>query len=114
MTGPTRRRAGTTALVSIVGSQLAQTLVAGWRSPLVVASSLASAAALAGVVQTPGVSQFFGCRPLGPVAWGIAAASSFGSAIAAPLVEAVLAGVPVPSPDAQTARARQIPPTTRQ
>jgi cation-transporting ATPase I len=31
---------------------------------------------LFGIVQTPGVSQFFGCTPLGPVAWtGVGAAT---------------------------------------
>ena len=37
---------------------------------------------LAGVVQTPGVSQFFGCTPLGPVGWGIAAGSALGATFA--------------------------------
>ncbi len=64
LTGATRSRAGTVALVSLVGSQLGQTLLAGWRDPLVVVSSLASAGTLGAVVQTPGVSRFFGCRPL--------------------------------------------------
>ena len=67
LTGVTPGRAGTVALVGIVGAQLGQTLMAGWRSPLVVAASLVSAAALAGIIQTPGVSQFFGCRPIGPI-----------------------------------------------
>ena len=66
LTGVTRGRAGTVALVSLVGSQLGQTLAAGWRDPLVVGSTAVSAAVLAGVVQTPGLSHFFGCRPLGP------------------------------------------------
>jgi hypothetical protein len=90
MTGASRHRAGTVALVSIVGSQLGQTLVAGWRNPLVVGSSVASAAALAGVVQTPGLSHFFGCRPLGPVGWGIGAASAAGSSLAAPVAHHLL------------------------
>lgn len=87
LTGATRHRAGTVALVSIVGSQLGQTLVAGRRNPLVVGSSVASAAALAGVVQTPGLSHFFGCRPLGPIGWGIGAASAAGSSLVAPVAQ---------------------------
>jgi cation-transporting ATPase I len=77
----TRTRAGTVALVSLVGTQLGQTLVAGWRSPLVVGASVLSAAALGAMVQTPGVSQFFGCRPMGPVGWATALwASGIGTA----------------------------------
>jgi hypothetical protein len=41
-----------------------------------VAASLGSAALMAAAVQTPLVSGFFGCRPLGPLGWGIALASS--------------------------------------
>lgn len=64
-------RASTTALVGLVGTQLGQTLVVGGPDPVVIAAALGSGAALAGVVQTPGVSQFFGCTPLGPVGWAI-------------------------------------------
>ncbi len=72
------KRARTVGLVALVGTQLGQTVVAGGNSPVVVVSSAASAAALAAIVQTPVVSQFFGCTPLGPLAWatGIGAASS--------------------------------------
>ncbi|NBM15331.1 HAD-IC family P-type ATPase [Streptomyces sp. GC420] len=66
------RRAGTVALVALVGTQLAQTLFTGVRDRKVLLTSLGSAAALAMVVQTPGLSGFFGCTPLGPVGWGIA------------------------------------------
>jgi cation-transporting ATPase I len=90
MTGITPARAGTVALVGIVGAQLGQTLVAGWRSPLVVAASLGSAAALAGIIQTPGVSQFFGCRPLGPLGWGIGLGAAATASLGAPLVSRLL------------------------
>ncbi|MFD8706809.1 HAD-IC family P-type ATPase [Kitasatospora sp. NPDC059648] len=77
------RRTSTMALCGVVGAQLAQTLTGRARSPLVLATVLGSAAALAVVVQTPGVSRFFGCTPLGPVAWtGVAA--SIAVALAAP------------------------------
>ncbi|HEY9391693.1 MAG TPA: cation transporting ATPase C-terminal domain-containing protein, partial [Mycobacteriales bacterium] len=38
-------------------------------SPSVLGASLGSAAVLVTVVQTPGLSHFFGCTPLGPVGW---------------------------------------------
>jgi len=61
------RCADTVALLALVGGQLGQTLVLGARSPLVLASSLGSLAILVAIVQTPVLSQFFGCQPLGPV-----------------------------------------------
>ena len=85
----TRRRASTVALVALVGSQLGQTAVIGATSPLVLVSTVASAAALAAVVQTPVVSQFFGCTPLGPLGWSIgagAAATATGASVIAPWV----------------------------
>ncbi len=72
----TRARASTVALVALVGTQLGQTAVVGRESPLVLASTVVSAGALAVIVQTPGVSHFFGCRPLGPLGWGIALGAS--------------------------------------
>jgi cation-transporting ATPase I len=71
-----RPRADTVALVALVGTQIGQTLAIGGRSPVVVGASLASFGALAAVVQTPGLSHFFGCRPLGPVGWTIAGGAS--------------------------------------
>ncbi|MEV5763265.1 cation-translocating P-type ATPase [Micromonospora sp. NPDC052213] len=76
------RRAGTVALVSLVGTQLGQTVLAGGTSPAVLASTAVSLGALAAVVQTPGVSQFFGCTPLGPVGWTIATGSALGATFA--------------------------------
>ncbi|MFE5814004.1 HAD-IC family P-type ATPase [Streptomyces sp. NPDC056479] len=69
------RRSTTMALCAVVGTQLAQTLADRRGSPLVRATALGSAAALAVLVQTPGVSNLFGCTPLGPVAWAGVAAS---------------------------------------
>ncbi|MFI1422221.1 HAD-IC family P-type ATPase [Streptomyces sp. NPDC020731] len=75
LTPGTERRSTTMALCGVVGAQLAQTLSGRRHSPLVWATALGSAAVLAGLVQTPGVSHFFGCAPLGPVAWaGVALA----------------------------------------
>lgn len=83
----TRRRAATIGLIALVGTQLGQTLVSGYRSPLVWLTTAASGAVLGAVVMTPGVSAYFGCRPLGPVGWTIASAS----AAAATVFPAVLA-----------------------
>ncbi|WP_148088177.1 HAD-IC family P-type ATPase [Couchioplanes caeruleus] len=77
----TAGRAGTVALASLVGAQLAQTAMASRGDPLVLAAAGGSALALAALVQTPLTSVFFGCRPLGPVAWGIVAAASGAGAV---------------------------------
>ncbi|MFE5588550.1 HAD-IC family P-type ATPase, partial [Kitasatospora sp. NPDC056531] len=83
------RRTSTMALCGVVGAQLAQTLTGRRRSPLVLATVLGSAAALAAVIQTPGVSRFFGCTPLGPVAWAGVAASIAVAVAAPPLIPQV-------------------------
>ncbi|MDH6490407.1 cation-translocating P-type ATPase [Streptomyces sp. SAI-127] len=71
----TARRSTTMALCAVVGTQLAQTLADRRESPLVRFTSLGSAVALFALVEIPGVSQLFGCTPLGPLAWaGVAAA----------------------------------------
>ncbi|MBE8469949.1 cation-translocating P-type ATPase [Streptomyces justiciae] len=71
----TARRSTTMALCAVVGTQLAQTLADRRGNTLVRVTSLGSFLVLAAVVETPGVSQLFGCTPLGPVAWaGVGAA----------------------------------------
>lgn len=76
----TERRTSTMALCGLVGTQLAQTLRGRRRSPLVVGTAVGSALALAAIVQTPGVSRFFGCTPLGPLAWaGVGAGVATGA-----------------------------------
>jgi cation-transporting ATPase I len=62
----------------------------GRRSPLVLATTVGSLAVLVGVVQTPGVSQFFGCRPLDPVAWGVVLASAAAGTAGAEVVPALV------------------------
>ncbi|MCB1248878.1 MAG: cation-transporting P-type ATPase, partial [Acidimicrobiales bacterium] len=71
---PTRAR--TVGLVALVGTQLGQTVVAGGPSPMVLGATALSTAVLVAVVQTPGISQFFGCRPMGPVGWATAASAA--------------------------------------
>ncbi|MGW0122069.1 HAD-IC family P-type ATPase [Streptomyces sp. NPDC003327] len=65
------RRAATVSLAAVVGTQLAQTLTAGGTDRNVLVAGLGSAAVLLAIIQTPGASQFFGCTPLGPVAWSV-------------------------------------------
>jgi cation-transporting ATPase I len=86
-------RARTVALAALVGTQLGQTLLVGGRSPAVLAASAGSMAVLAAVIQTPGVSHFFGCTPLGPAAWflalGSATAATAGSVLLSPAARRV-------------------------
>jgi cation-transporting ATPase I len=56
-------------LAALIGTQLGQTAWFGRRSPLVLATAAGSVAVLFAVVQTPGLSQFFGCTPLDPLSW---------------------------------------------
>jgi cation-transporting P-type ATPase I len=86
----TRRRASTVALAALVGTQLAQTAAAGGMNPVVLASTVVSGAALVAVVQLPGVSQFFGCTPMGPVGWTIAGSASAAATAGSMLLPPVL------------------------
>lgn len=87
----TRRRAATIGLVALIGAQLGQTLLSGYRSPLVWATVAASGAVLGTIVMTPGLCTYFGCRPLGPAGWTIAATSAAAATASAALVPALLA-----------------------
>ncbi|WP_162453369.1 cation-translocating P-type ATPase [Phytoactinopolyspora mesophila] len=79
-----RQRAGTMGLAALIMTQLGQTMLAGRHSRLVIGTCAGSAVALVVAVQTPGLSQFLGCTPLGPVAWGsVFAAAGAGTAAAA-------------------------------
>ncbi|MUL82822.1 HAD-IC family P-type ATPase [Mycobacterium sp. CBMA247] len=62
------RRASTVALVALVSTQLAQTLLDS-HSPLVIATAAGSLVSLGAVISTPGVSQLLGCTPLDPLGW---------------------------------------------
>ncbi|MGB9308533.1 MAG: cation transporting ATPase C-terminal domain-containing protein, partial [Mycobacterium sp.] len=85
----TPRRAGTVALIALVSTQLAQTLVDS-HGPLVVATTVGSLGALVVVVNTPGLSQVFGCTPVDPFGWGqallAAAVATLASAVAPELL----------------------------
>jgi cation-transporting ATPase I len=79
----TRANANTIGLLALVGSQLGQTLVSGRFSRPVMVTSITSAALLAGIVQTPGLSHLFGCRPIGPIGWATAISASTAATYAA-------------------------------
>jgi cation-transporting P-type ATPase I len=83
-------RASTTALIALVGTQLGQTVATSYRHPATVIAAVGSAAVLAGIVQTPGLSQMFGCTPLGPVAWVTAVGSSTVATAAGALVQSLI------------------------
>ncbi|MEW2398756.1 HAD-IC family P-type ATPase [Streptomyces sp. NPDC046862] len=88
MTG-TRARAGTVALVALVASQLLQTLTDAGRDPLVALAAVGSLVALVLVVSVPGLSHFFGSRPLGPAGWTIGLTAAAGSVLLPAALEAV-------------------------
>ncbi|MGX4695324.1 HAD-IC family P-type ATPase [Streptomyces sp. JNUCC 63] len=88
------RRADTMGLAALVGTQLGQTLITDWRSPLVLATAALSAAVLLAVVETPGISHFFGCTPLGPLAWATVAACSATATLAAAFAPRLLTHQP--------------------
>ncbi len=85
-----RARADTVALIALVGAQLGQTVLAGGRDPIVLLSGFGSAAVLGAIVQTPGLSQLFGCTPVGPVGWTIGLASAATGSVAASMLPRLL------------------------
>ena len=90
LTGP-YRRASTMGLAALIATQLDQTGWAGRRSPLVLVTVAGSFAVLIAVVQTPGMSRFFGCTPLDPLSWLIVLASAGAAAASAEVVPRVIA-----------------------
>lgn len=104
----TRGRADTIGLIALVSAQLMQTLAQGPRDKIIVLSVIASLAALGLIVMVPGVSAFFGCRPLGPLGWAIGLGSAAAGTLIALAAQRVgwvgsAAATPVtPSPAAKT------------
>ena len=78
------QRASTVALVSLVATQLGQTLLDS-RDPLVVATAVGSLGAMGTMISIPGLSQLLGCTPLGPLGWaqalGTATVATLGAAV---------------------------------
>ncbi|MFI5718457.1 cation-translocating P-type ATPase [Nocardia sp. NPDC051750] len=105
----TQRRADTIGLVALIGTQLGQTLVAGYRSPLVWVTTAASGAVLGVVVMTPGLGAYFGCTPLGPVAWTIATAAAAGATAGSTLLPRLLPAVEPADSDTATLSADTAP-----
>jgi cation-transporting ATPase I len=91
MTGR-QQRASTMALAALVGTQLGQTLLTRSRSPLVIATAAVSVVTLVVIVETPGVSHFFGSTPLGPVAWAMVIGSATAATLAAAIAPRLLPG----------------------
>jgi cation-transporting ATPase I len=93
LTGPFGR-ASTMGLAALIATQLGQTAWSGRRSPLVLATAAGSLAVLFAVVQTPGLSRFFGCTPLDPLSWlvvlGWAAAGTVTAEVGPAVVERFL------------------------
>lgn len=91
----TAARARTAGTVALVGAQLGQTVATSGRDVRVIATGLGTATVLATAIQIPGLSQFVGCRPMGPVGWatGITGAA-VGTAVglAGPAVERMFGG----------------------
>ncbi|ORA99227.1 haloacid dehalogenase, partial [Mycolicibacter minnesotensis] len=85
------RRASTVALVALVTTQLGQTLLES-RSPVLLATAGGSFAAMALLISIPGISQFMGCTPLGPIGWGQALSSAAVATTASAIVPRFLSG----------------------
>ncbi|MFF4014088.1 cation-translocating P-type ATPase [Streptomyces sp. NPDC001843] len=88
----TRAHADTVALVALVSSQLLQTLQDAGRDPVVAAAAVGSLVLLGVVVTVPGLSHFFGNRPLGPAGWTVALTVAAGSVLV-PVVVRRVAGL---------------------
>jgi cation-transporting ATPase I len=88
-------RSGTVGLLALVGTQLGQTVLSGGASRQVLTTSVSSVLALGAIVQTPWVSQLFGCRPVGAAGWitaiGASSAATAASILFPDLAEDIIA-----------------------
>ncbi|MGI8334880.1 HAD-IC family P-type ATPase [Actinomadura scrupuli] len=100
-----RRRADTMALAALVMTQLAQTLQTAWRSRTVLGTVALSALVLAAVIETPGISQFFECTPLGPVAWTMVLTAAGAATLTSMLLPRL--GRLLPAPQQEGARVEE-------
>lgn len=76
-----QQRAATVALITLVTTELAQTLVDS-HAPMVLLTAAGSFVAFAAMISIPGISQLLGCAPVGPVGWSQALGSA-GAAVLA-------------------------------
>jgi cation-transporting P-type ATPase I len=96
------RRASTVALVALVSTQLAQTLIDS-HSPLVIATAAGSLVSLGAAISTPGISQLLGCTPLDPLGWAQAlSAAGVATGIAAVAPRLVSRFTPIPQVPTQS------------
>jgi Ca2+-transporting ATPase len=58
----------------------------------VVATNVGTFAVMIGIISTPGVSQLFGCTPVGPFAWGQAISAAMAATMISAVASRVLAG----------------------
>jgi Ca2+-transporting ATPase len=84
-----QRRAATAAMIGLVSTQILQTLIDS-HGPLVVATNVGTFAVMGGIISTPGVSQLFGCTPVGPFAWGQAISAAVGATMVAAVAPTLL------------------------
>jgi len=68
-------RASTVAMLTLIGSQLSQTLLAGKGSRDVLVSSFGALAVLVLMVEMPGLSRMFGCTRPGVLGWALVSVS---------------------------------------
>lgn len=88
-----QNRASTIALATLVGAELGQTLLLGGRNPVALTTGLGSAAVLGLIIQVPGVSRLFGCRPQGPLAWAIVLGCSTAATVTSAVLPRLLPGL---------------------
>ena len=76
-----------------MSTQMLQTLADSHGPLVVVTTALGTLAAMAAVISTPGLSQLFGCTPVGPIGWGQACLAAGAASVVSALAPRLLAGV---------------------
>jgi hypothetical protein len=95
------QRAATVALITLVTTELAQTLVDS-HAPLVLLTAAGSFAAFAAMISLPGISQLLGCVPVGPLGWSQALGATGAAVLAIAAAPHVLPAGRGESPQADT------------
>lgn len=95
------QRAATVALITLVTTELAQTLVDS-HAPLVLLTAAGSFAAFAAMISLPGISQLLGCVPVGPLGWSQALGATGAAVLAIAAAPHVLPAGRSESPQADT------------